>query len=111
MTQVSFDPPPWEELTINEPRFSATRLNPPGSTQTDFPVSAKGRRSTCLGSMFLPIKVGQTESETIGWLMKLAGSAFILVRNAFNSRLDTRGPTTTPYPPRPGFPTWWKTGI
>src|SRR5713101_7738027 len=33
-TQVSLEPPPWEEFTINEPSFNATRVRPPGSTQT-----------------------------------------------------------------------------
>ena len=31
-TQVSFEPPPCEELTMSEPLGSATRVRPPGST-------------------------------------------------------------------------------
>ncbi len=31
-TQVSFEPPPWLELTTYDPSRSATRLSPPGST-------------------------------------------------------------------------------
>ncbi len=30
--QVSFDPPPWEELTTSDPSGSATRVRPPGVT-------------------------------------------------------------------------------
>jgi len=42
-TQVSFEPPPWEELTISSPSGSATRVSPPGSTQTSLPsLTAKG---------------------------------------------------------------------
>src|SRR5207237_5743591 len=37
-TQVSFDPPPCEELTISEPWRSATRVSPPGNTQVLAPV-------------------------------------------------------------------------
>ena len=47
-THVSFDPPPWLELTTRLPAVSATRLRPPGTTQTFSPsLIANGRRSTC----------------------------------------------------------------
>ncbi len=36
-TQVSLLPPPWEELTTSEPRRSATRVRPPGSTKISSP--------------------------------------------------------------------------
>jgi hypothetical protein len=36
-TQVSFDPPPWEEFTTKEPFRKATRVKPPGITSTPFP--------------------------------------------------------------------------
>ena len=49
-TQVSFEPPPCEELTTSEPGRSATRVRPPGSTQVSRPVTANGRRSTWRGS-------------------------------------------------------------
>ena len=37
--QVSLQPPPWEEFTTSDPRFSATRVSPPGLTQFCFPRS------------------------------------------------------------------------
>ena len=44
--QVSFDPPPWLEFTTSWPSGRATRVRPPGSTQTSSPsFTAKGRRS------------------------------------------------------------------
>ena len=36
-TQVSFDPPPWEELTIIDPSRSATRVSPPGTIRCGLP--------------------------------------------------------------------------
>lgn len=68
-TQVSFEPPPWLELTITEPFSRATRERPPGSTQVDRPVTAKGRRSTWRGSIPFSVSIGVTESATIGWAM------------------------------------------
>ncbi len=45
-TQVSLEPPPWLELTTSSPSGSATRVRPPGSTQTLLPsLTANGRRS------------------------------------------------------------------
>ena len=42
-TQVSFEPPPRDELTISSPSASATRVRPPGSTQTRWPsLTANG---------------------------------------------------------------------
>ena len=38
-TQVSLQPPPWEEFTTREPRFRATRVKPPGLTQSLLPLS------------------------------------------------------------------------
>src|SRR5205823_535577 len=58
-TQVSFDPPPWLELTTSDPSGSATRVKPPGSTHTSSPsLTANGRRSTCRGATSSPISVG-----------------------------------------------------
>jgi hypothetical protein len=49
-TQVSFDPPPCDELTIKEPSRKATRVNPPGTTSMPFgPHKAYGRKSTWRG--------------------------------------------------------------
>jgi hypothetical protein len=46
-TQVSFEPPPWLELTTREPSTRATRVRPPGNTHTLSPsLTANGRRST-----------------------------------------------------------------
>ena len=36
-TQVSFVPPPCDELTTSEPCLSATRVNPPGTVCTPLP--------------------------------------------------------------------------
>src|SRR6185369_9281996 len=71
-TQVSFDPPPWLELTTYDPSTSATRVNPPGSTQDpDGRVSTKGRRSTRRGASrsFAGSQVGQVDSSTRCWAM------------------------------------------
>lgn len=38
-TQVSFDPPPCDEFTTSDPRFSATRVSPPGTIVTLSPYS------------------------------------------------------------------------
>ena len=51
MTQVSFVPPPWEELTTREPFLSATRVSPPGSTYISSPYRIYGLRSTCRPSI------------------------------------------------------------
>ena len=51
-TQVSLEPPPCDELTTYDPRRSATRVSPPGSTQLPcLPVRMNGRRSIRRGSM------------------------------------------------------------
>ena len=63
MTQVSFEPPPWLELTTSWPSGSATRVRPPGSTQTFSPsFTANGRRSACRGRMPSSTSVGMVES-------------------------------------------------
>ena len=38
-TQVSFVPPPCDELTTSEPSFNATRVRPPGTVCTLLPDS------------------------------------------------------------------------
>lgn len=46
-TQVSFEPPPWLELTTREPSTRATLVSPPGRNDTPLPsLTANGRRST-----------------------------------------------------------------
>ena len=42
-TQVSLEPPPREEFTISSPSASATRVSPPGSTQTRLAVVDRER--------------------------------------------------------------------
>ena len=49
--QVSFVPPPCDELTTSEPSCSATRVSPPGTIETVLPDSTKGRRSMWRGAM------------------------------------------------------------
>src|SRR5258708_5720163 len=49
-TQVSLLPPPCDELTINEPSRSATRVRPPASTRGLAPSSTNGRKSMCRGN-------------------------------------------------------------
>ena len=64
-TQVSFDPPPWLELTTYDPGRSATRVRPPGSTQTSSPLlTANGRRSAWRGRIPSSTRVGIVESMT-----------------------------------------------
>ena len=49
-TQVSLEPPPWLEFTTRLPSGSATRVRPPGTTQTRSPsFTANGRRSMWRG--------------------------------------------------------------
>ena len=40
---MSLDPPPWLELTTSSPSGSATRVRPPGSTQTSLAVVDRER--------------------------------------------------------------------
>src|SRR6266513_2297311 len=45
-THVSFEPPPWLELTTTLPSGSATLVSPPGTTHTLSPsLTANGRKS------------------------------------------------------------------
>jgi hypothetical protein len=66
---VSFDPPPWLELTTSEPRFSATRVRAPGVTTVFSPDRMKGRRSTWRGSMRPSTRQGAVDSWMVGWAM------------------------------------------
>jgi hypothetical protein len=97
-TQVSLVPPPWLELTTSEPSFSATRVRPPGTTRTpSLPDSTNGRRSTWRGATPCSTKVGQVDSASVGWAMKLSGSAFSLSRELLDLALDEAcGPTSMP---------------
>ena len=54
----------------------ATRVSPPGTTRTpSAPESTKGRKSTCRAEMPLSEKVGQVDSASVGWAMKLSGAS------------------------------------
>ena len=68
-TQVSFVPPPWDELTTNDPSFSATRVRPPGTICTVLPESTKGRRSMWRGATPLSTNVGQVDRLSVGCAM------------------------------------------
>src|SRR6202020_2847335 len=68
--QVSFVPPPWLELTIRDPSFSATRVRPPGTMRTpSAPERTNGRRSTWRGDTPPSNEAGQVDSASVGWAM------------------------------------------
>ena len=64
MTQVSLEPPPWEELTTSEPRRSATRVSPPGRTVTFSPATTNGRRSMWRPSNAMPTSASPSKVVT-----------------------------------------------
>src|SRR5580704_19726772 len=67
-THVSFEPPPWLELTTSPPSWRATRVRPPGRTHTRSPsLTANGRKSTCRGAMPPPTHVGDVDRATMRW--------------------------------------------
>ena len=99
-TQVSFEPPPCEELTIIEPSRSATRVRPPGTMWMSSPNTANGRRSTCRdASRPSSIAVGQVESCTSSWAIQRAGAASTSRRWRSSSCSVAVGPMNTPLPP------------
>ena len=74
-------PPPWLELTTRLPFGSATRVRPPGSTNTSSPsLTANGRRSTCRGTSLSSTLVGTVESCTTGCAIQPRGSSRIARR-------------------------------
>ena len=85
-THVSFEPPPWEELTIIEPSRSATRVSPPGTMWMSSPKTANGRRSTWRGAS-LPSgpAVGTVESCTRSCAIQRSGRR--LISSAWRSDL------------------------
>jgi hypothetical protein len=92
-TQVSLVPPPWLELTTSEPSFSATRVSPPGTMrdaiapgQHERPQIDMARRNAGFDA-----QVGQVDSASVGWAMKLAGSRLSLARNASMGALLAAG--------------------
>ncbi len=75
-TQVSLEPPPWLELTTKLPAGSATRVRPPGTTQTSSPVlTANGRRSMWRGAIPSGHWVGLVDSCTTSWAIQPRGLA------------------------------------
>ena len=63
-------PPPCEELTTRLPFFSATRVSPPGVISTPLGLtSTNGRRSTWRGVSPARLKIGQVDSDSVGWAM------------------------------------------
>ena len=102
-TQVSFEPPPWLELTTSEPSGSATRVSPPGSTQTSSPsFTANGRRSTCRGAIVSPIRVGHGRQlhDRLGDPAARVGDAAACAARRAPRRVAC-GPITRPLPPAP----------
>src|SRR5262249_17796512 len=69
-THVSFEPPPWLELTTYEPSRSATRVSPPGSTHAPpGSVGTNRRRSTRRGASvrLAASHVGHVDSSIRRW--------------------------------------------
>src|ERR1017187_103862 len=99
MTHVSFEPPPWDELTTSDPFRSATLVRPPGVTTVFSPQSTYGLRSMCRPSNPCSHQVGERESMMGSWAMKLRGLAATLARKSSTSSLVDAGPISIPYPP------------
>ena len=67
---MSLTPPPWEELTTNEPLFKATLVNPPSTNFVLFaPTKQNGLRSTCLGDNSFFSKIGTEDNSSMGCAM------------------------------------------
>ena len=99
-TQVSFEPPPCEELTIIEPSRSATRVSPPGTIRMSSPNTANGRRSTWRGASAPSCPaVGTVESRTSSWAIQRSGwRSTSSAWRSISFSLDV-GPMKTPLPP------------
>jgi hypothetical protein len=99
-TQVSFDPPPREELTIIEPSIIATRLRPPGTMLIVSPKTAKGRRSTWRGtSLPPPSAVGIVDRRTTSCAIHLSGERRMTSARPASVVASVAGPMNTPLPP------------
>ena len=91
-THVSFEPPPWLEFTTRLPSGNATRVSPPGATQTRFPsFTANGRRSTCRGANPSPVWVGEVESCTTSWAIHPRGFSSTWRRSLLDLLVGRRG--------------------
>ena len=93
---MSFEPPPCDEFTTNEPRRSATRVSPPGNTSVCEPVRMNGRRSMWRASSLPSTKVGWLESCTSSCAMKPRGSRSISLRLISSWSAVACGPITIP---------------
>ena len=101
-TQVSFEPPPCEELTTSSPSGNATRVSPPGSTQTELPLfTANGRRSTCRGRILSPISVGTVDSAISRWAIQPRGFSRMVALALARVSESACEPMTMPLPPDP----------
>jgi len=99
-TQVSFEPPPWLELTTRLPRGMATLVRPPAATHTRSPSwTAKGRRSTWRGPKSRPVWVGELDSWITSCAIHPRGLAATLARSSTSSSSSAWGPMTRPLPP------------
>src|SRR5579859_1922518 len=79
-THVSFVPPPCEEFTTSEPSRRATRVRPPGTIMTSLPDSTNGRRSIWRGATPWSTKIGQVDSDSVGWAMNFSGASRMRLR-------------------------------
>src|SRR5205085_4797452 len=96
-THVSFDPPPWLELTTRLPSGRATRVRPPGTTHTRSPsLTANGRRSTWRGRRWDPTWVGDVDSCTTSWAIQPRGLSSRSSRRASSWAPVAVGPMTRP---------------
>jgi len=100
-TQVSFVPPPCDELTMSDPSRSATRVSPPGTTVISLPDSTNGRRSMCRGAIPALTNVGDVERASVGCAMYRSGWALIRLRKSSICARVEAGPINIPYPPAP----------
>ena len=73
MIQVSLLPPPCDEFTIVEFFFMATLVRPPLVTNIFLPDKINGRKSKCLGSILLPMSVGEVDNFISGCATKFLG--------------------------------------
>lgn len=74
----------WFELMISEFFFSVMWVRLFGTMWILFWFdSMKGCRSIWCGAMFVLMKVGEVESASVGWVMKLLGFVWSLVPNFF----------------------------
>ena len=111
-THVSLDPPPWLEFTTRLPSGSATRVSPPGTTQTSLAVVDRERAQVEVAWPHRVVDVRRCgrERDRLPARSTRAGSRRISLPTALRaSRRRRAGPITSPCPPEPstGFTTSW----